>query len=148
MNQRSKDTSLIAVALIAILGCGFGLGKQFAPRKPANGGPPKVALADLEEGAFAELKKALALTADQEDSIRSEIAGTKDEILATRKRAMFEYHLHMLRLHDKIAPKLDDEQRRVLNINRKLLQTTIEKRFPKMLNNLPQPLGGGSESPE
>ena len=142
MKERSKDVLVIAVALIAILGCGFGLGKQFSPRRPVNSGPPSVAMDGFEQVTLSNMSAALKLTGEQEEAIRSAIASTKDEIQETRKRALFEYHLQMLRLHDKIAPELNDEQRKTLEKNRKLLQDTIEKQFPILLDSTPLSLGG------
>ena len=144
MNARTKDILLIAVALLAILGCGFGLGKQFTPQRPINPGPPSVAMEGFEQVTLSNMSAALDLTEEQQDAVRSAIAGTREEIHETRKRALFEYHLQMLRLHDKIAPTLTEEQRAVLEKNRRLLQDTIEKQFPILLDEHPLSLGGGS----
>ncbi len=138
MTPRRKDSLLIATAFVAILGAGFGLGNLLGPHRAAapESQPPIAPLESLEEETLAALRKALDLTPDQESRIRADIRRTSRAIHATRHRALFEYHRHMLDLHDQIAPGLTPRQQDILRKNRKKLQDTIENRFPDLLEHL------------
>ena len=137
MNAQSRDLSLIAIALIAILGCGFGLGSVFqAGRDTSPVEPAPVAPDQFEEVAFANLSAALELSPEQEDAIRSELRETSDEIHSARQDALLRYHLHLLDFHDRIGPKLKPAQRETLREYRELLQDTIESRFGSSLDDL------------
>lgn len=147
MKPPLKDSLLVGIALVAILGCGFGLGKRFAPKgKLIDPSPPKVELVDFEEETYATLLKELALSDEQATAIRADIEAAGEDIAESRKRAYFEYHLRILKLHDQIAPKLSPEQREILQKGRDSLQEVIEKRFPKMLDSVDESAGGGSHN--
>ena len=149
MNSRSRDVLLIVVALLAILGAGFGLGSLVANRRPAaNPLPPSVEVATLEDETLAALRKALNLKPEQEARLRPAVHDAAQRVLDTRSHALLEYHRHMLRLHDEIAPGLDPEQRKILLRNRQLLEDTIEKRFPMLLNDQDAPVTGVPDNPE
>lgn len=132
MNARSKELVLIGVALLAILGAGYGLGNLLNRDRPVEV-PPSVSLTSLEAETLAALREALSLTKEQELAIEPDLAATSEEILQVRKRALFEYHWKILELHDKLTPKLDPAQQEILQGNRKKLQETIERRFPNLL---------------
>ena len=138
MKSRTTELSIIAAALVAILGSGFGLGSAFAPRKltPPQAKPREVPMGDFEKIAFSNLQAALNLTPDQEAAIHSELSETSDRIREARCEALLKYHLHLLDLHDTIDPKLDPEQQETLRKNKRLLQDTIESSFKKSLDEL------------
>lgn len=138
---------LIAVALFAILGCGYGLGKRFAPSAvEVDPAPLVVEDATFEDLTLSKLSEALNLTEEQIASIRPEIEATNDKITASRKKALFEFYLHIRELHEKMGPKLDPEQQEKLKKSRDTLQKVIEKRFPSLLDELDSTTGGGSEN--
>ena len=145
MNPRTRDLLLIAMALLVILGCGFGLGHLVGSRGAAP--PPVVPVGSLEQETLESLRSALGLTPEQELLIRGDLQEVTREVFDSRERTVLEYHLHMVRLHDRIAPKLDQEQQEILMKNRERLQLTIEKRFSELLKELnPDESGtGGAE---
>lgn len=147
MKPPLKDTLLIGIALVAILGCGFGLGKRFAPKgKLIDPTPAQVELGDFEEETHATLLEELNLTDDQVEAIRADIESAGEDIAESRKRAYLEYHLRILKLHDEISPKLTPEQQKILQKGRDSLQEVIEKRFPKLLDSVDDSAGGGSKT--
>ena len=132
MSSRIRDLVLIATALIVILACGFGLGHMVGSRQVAS--PPVVPVGSLEQETLAALRAELGLTPAQEELIRGDLQAVIREVFDSRERTVLEYHLHMLRLHDRIAPKLDKKQQEILMKNRERLQLTIEKRFSNLLS--------------
>ncbi len=146
MNSRTRDLVLIATALIVILGCGFGLGHMVGSRQTAP--PPLVPVRSLEQETLASLRTALGLTPKQEELIRGDLQAVTREVFDSRERTVLEYHLHMVRLHDRIAPKLDKDQQEILMKNRELLQLTIEKRFSDLLDELESGKTDGKEGAE
>lgn len=141
MTTRQKDLFIIVIALLAILGCGYGLGSAFAPR-PAATLPPEVSLTAFEETTLSNLGAALRLTPEQEDAILSDLHETSDRIHRVRHEALLNYHLEILALHDRIAPRLAPEQLAILRRNRALLKDTIESRFGMSLDKDPAPAPG------
>jgi hypothetical protein len=141
--------TVITTALIVILACGYGLGHMVASRRGAEL-PPVVPVASLEEETLVSLRAALDLTPAQEELIRDDLRAVTGEVFDTRERAVLEYHLHMVRLHDRIAPKLDKRQQEILMKNRERLQLTIENRFSSLLRELNPDGGvpGGKEEAE
>ena len=147
MKSRSKDLLLIVVALVAILGCGYGLGKRFSPRS-IEVDPPSVAIANFEEVTLSNLSTSLELTPEEETAILSDIRATSDKIVETRKKALFEYHIEILQLHDAISDKLEPTKRASLAKSKESLQVVIEKRFPILLDQFRAKSGGGSHGSE
>ena len=146
MSSRNRDLVMIATALIVILGCGFGLGHLVGSRQEAA--PPVVPVRSLEQETLASLRSALDLTPAQEELIRGDLQAVVREVFDSRERTVLEYHLHMVRLHDRIAPKLDKKQQEILMKNRERLQLTIEKRFSNLLDELEAGKSGGKEDVE
>ena len=134
MNSRTRDLVLIATAMLVILGCGFGFGHRVGAR--GSGPPPEVPVGSLEEKTLVALRTELGLTPEQEELIRGDLQAVVRDVFDSRERTMLEYHLHMVRLHDRIAPKLDQKQQEILMKNRERLQLTIEKRFSNLLQEL------------
>ena len=134
MSSRTRDLILIATALLVVLGCGFGLGHIVSGRPSAP--PPLVPVRSLEQETLASLRHALDLRPEQEEAIRGDLQAVTREVFDSRERAVLEYHLHMVRLHDRIAPKLDKKQQEILMKNRERLKLTIEKRFSNVLDEL------------
>lgn len=149
MKSRSRDLLLIVVALLAILGAGFGLGSLVAKRTPvADPAPPSVEVDKLESETLAALQNSLGLTAEQEAEVRPAIRNTARKVLDTRQQALLDYHRHMLQLHDEIAPGLTPEQQKTLLRNRRLLEDTIDKRFSTLLSDEDAPAPGAPVNPE
>lgn len=149
MTTRSRDMVVIAVALFVILGCGFGIGSAFAPRRAEVAPPPpEVPVKNFERAAFTNLDAELDLTPEQEEAILSALAETSGEIHAARREALLRYHLAILKFHDRIESKLAPDQKEKLQKNRLLLQDTIEKRFGISLDEIESAPGGGSPDSE
>ena len=147
MKSPTKDLVLIAVALFAILGCGFGLGNAFAPRAvEIDPSPIEVELTEFKDLTLSKLSEMLELTPEQEKAILGDIEDTDGQMRKTRKRALLEAYLHIRELHDKIGPKLDPKQQETLKKSRDSLQKVIELRFPRLLGTVESATGGGSKT--
>ncbi|NNC88030.1 MAG: hypothetical protein HKN82_06160 [Akkermansiaceae bacterium] len=148
MSAALKDYVLITVAMVVILGCGFGLGHLVASRQaPAASPPPTVEVMTFEEETLASLRTALGLSPEQERLIRDDLRATAKEVFDTKERAMFEYHLLLLQFQDRIAPKLDPGQRKLLRKNGERLQLVIQQRFSD-LNTEAGPAQGNETNDE
>jgi hypothetical protein len=132
MKNVTRDLLAIVFSTAVVLGCGFAAGSHLAKRGAARqaAAPPTVALAELEGETLAALRRSLDLTPAQEPVIAPELAAFGADVFDTRERAMLEYHDHLLRLHDRLMPKLEPAQQEILRKNRARLQETIERRFP------------------
>jgi hypothetical protein len=144
----TKDATLILLALIAILGAGFGMGR-LAGRPPVTSAtPPSVTFDELETKTLLALRDTLDLTPEQEALLLPEVQANTEAVLATRERAVHDFHLQMLQLHDRLAPHLNPRQQEILQENRDKLQDSIDQRFSSLLNANPlDPLGAPDPTP-
>lgn len=141
-----SHTWLIALALAAVFaaGTGFAFILNAAREQPDEPPPPEleiVANATWVDTTLERLTSSLDLRPEQVDSIRSDIANAELDVENTRERAMLEYHLLLLKIHQDIAPKLDPDQQKKLEESAKALQLAIKKRFPSSVeeSNFPTP---------
>jgi|GEM_PF-1105282 len=143
----TKDAVLILLALLAILGCGFGMGR-LAGRPPTDSPPPpSVTFDELETKTLLSLRDTLDLTPEQETLLLPEIQANTEAILATRERAILDFHLQMLVLHDRLAPHLNPRQQDILHENRAKLQDSIDQRFSSLLETSSGPPSGEPAPP-
>ena len=144
MKSPAKDVVLVVVAFVIILGCGVGIGRKSAPAKVIDPSPIEVDISSFRDVTIANLNESLELSPEQIAEITAEIDKTSHDIAASRKEALFHYYLHILRLHDKILPKLEPEQQEKLKTSRDNLQKVIEKRFPSLLDTSESSASGGA----
>lgn len=148
MKTPVKDLVLILVALTVILGCGFTLGKRFAPPVEIDASPTEVEPSEFVELTLSKLSKTLDLTEDEKKAILDDIAHTDGEMEEIRKKALFQAYLRIRDLHDTIGPKLAPEKQEKLKKSRETLQKVIELRFPSLLDKVKSTTGGGSKTRE
>ncbi len=129
MNASTREILLIFLSLAVVLGTGFGAGRLLTQRQVADDAPPQVPLAELETETLSALRERLELRPDQEQAIAGDLKSFSQSVFDTREQAMLEYHKALLELHDRILPKLEGEQRDVLERNRRQLRETMERRF-------------------
>lgn len=140
---------LIVVALIVILGCGYGLGKRFAPASVAiDPNPEQVESSEFVDEVLSKLSESLDLSDEEKDAILPDIEKSNERMEEVQKRALFEAYLEIRDLHEKIGPKLSPEKQEKLKKSRETLQKVIELRFPSLLDKAESTTGGGSETRE
>ena len=135
-----SHTWLIVLALVAVFaaGTGFAFIINATRKQPADPPAPEleiVANATWVDTTLERLTAALDLRPDQVNSIRTDIVNAEYDVENTRERALLEYHLLLLKIHQDIAPKLDPAQQKKLEESAKTLQLTIKNRFPSALEN-------------
>ena len=126
-------TAALALVVIFAAGSGFAyLLTSAREKKESSENPPleTVASTSWVETTLDRLTESLDLKPDQVEMIRNDIESAGLEVADVRERAMLQYHLLLLRIHQDIAPKLDPEQKAKLEKSQKILQNTIEHRFP------------------
>lgn len=138
----TKDAVLIILALAAILGCGFGLGRLVGRPPTESPPPPSVTFDELETKTLLSLRETLDLTPEQEALLLPEIQANTEAVLATRERAILDFHLQMLGLHARLAPHLNPRQQEILRENKAKLQDSIDQRFSSLLETSPAPPSG------
>ena len=121
MKPTFKDYLSIALALLAIFLCGYGIGFLFGERKgrssvrPAPAPPAHTSsIAHWEEDVLAVIEKTIDLTPQQLDKVKAEIARSGARVRAAREGALDAYRLEMQTLNQRLAPHLTPEQRKKL----------------------------------
>lgn len=131
MKSRARDTLIILLAVATIYGSGHGFGYIVGSRSVHTTDSDGMAT-ETDQWAdmtLASLRSALDLTPKQVEAIRGDVGETADAIGDTRERALLEYHMLLLRLHDRIAPKMDETGQGRLRASQEKLQWEIDRRF-------------------
>jgi hypothetical protein len=84
-----------------------------------------------EETALTALTAALQLTPDQQAAVRPELAVAANQIHQARTTALHAYHTALIDLIDRIAPRLDEHQKNLLDKDRKNLQYSILRKLER-----------------
>jgi hypothetical protein len=121
MKSTLRDYLTTTVAILVVFACGYGIGHQVGLRPPAMV-PSTVPVPNWEASVFERLDSELGLSEAQQESIRGEVAksaGRIDEIKGGTREAV---RRELLELHSRIAPFLDEGQRRRLGKSHEALQ--------------------------
>jgi hypothetical protein len=117
MKPTFKDYLSIALALLAIFLCGYGIGFLLGERKglqtapsPASAPAPTKSLPDWEERTLETLQKTIELTPAQLEKVKAEIAASTPRIHAARETALGAYRAELAALHARLQPLLTPEQ--------------------------------------
>ena len=132
MKSKTRDILVILVAVTAIYASGHGFGYIVGSK---SGHSPTGEVPETRAGAWAEatmesLRSSLDLTPEQIELIRGDVEETAGAIGETRQRALLECHMLLLRLHDRITPKVDAPRQRLLRVSQEKLRTAIGEKFP------------------
>ncbi len=138
MTDRLKDYWHIGAALLVIFvagnAFGFVLGKGRGSPQPR---PPvaEVAQDGWSESTLDRLRESLALEPEQLESLRPAVERAAGKVRETRERALLDYHVLLLNLHDEIEPLLADEaQLAELRRSRATLVGEVQRRFSALLD--------------
>ncbi|MGJ8695846.1 MAG: hypothetical protein ACSHYF_05970 [Verrucomicrobiaceae bacterium] len=136
MKPSLRDYLTILMALLAIFLCGYGVGYLLGEKKGRDLSPPLALAGNSDEDAATwegrtvdRLNNFLALTDSQREKVESEVKTTSREIQISRDQAVEDYYLHLLDLHDRLLPHLDEQQQAKIKKDRKSLQRAINSRF-------------------
>jgi hypothetical protein len=119
MKPTIKDYLSIALALLAIFLCGYGIGFLLGERKGLQTAPspasasapaPTKSLPDWEERTLETLQKTIELTPAQLEKVKAEIAASSSRIHAARETALGAYRAELTALHARLQPLLTPEQ--------------------------------------
>ena len=119
MKPTFKDYLSIALALLAIFLCGYGIGFLFGERKgratipPPPPAPPAQtsSIAHWEEDVLKVIQESIELTPVQLQKVRAEITQSAERVRSARKDALSIYRTEMRALNERLAPHLTPEQR-------------------------------------
>jgi len=138
MKPKLTDYLIILMALSAIFLCGYGVGhlvggksareQQTAVTLPAPDGKNN---SNWEKRMFERLDTLLEFTPAQQENVRREVARTSTEIRSSRDKAMKDYYLHLLILHQRLPAHLNDGQNNKIEKITKSLQENLPLRFPE-----------------
>ncbi len=132
MKSKARDTLIILLAVATIYGSGHGFGYIVGSRSLRSGETDGIMATEPDQWAdktLSSLRSALDLTPEQVDAIRDDVGETAAAIGDTRERALLEYHMLLLHLHDRIAPKVDETRQGRLRASQEKLQLEIDRRF-------------------
>ncbi len=115
MKPTFKDYLSIALALLAIFLCGYGIGFLFGERKGLRHAPPPppaptTSIAHWEENTLAVLQKTIELTPEQLAKVKAEIAASAATVRTARNGAFEAYRAELEELHQRLKPHLTPEQ--------------------------------------
>lgn len=117
MKPTFKDYLSIALALLAIFLCGYGLGFLFGERKGLRHAPPPPSrpaptssIANWEKTTLATLEKRIELTPAQRAMVQAEIATSAARVRSAREEALAIYQAELAALHQRLRPHLTTEQ--------------------------------------
>lgn len=139
-SKKSRDLVLIVMSFLLIFGCGFAASHVLTSRSSRQPGPI-VTDTEWESSTLKTLQQKLKITPEQERAVLEVLKNTQNDLNDTRERAVLEYHLHLLKSHDQLAPHLNLEQQTLMLKSRGELETLIRKKFPHLLeeNQLANP---------
>jgi len=112
----------IALALLAIFLCGYGIGFLFGERKGMRSVPESPtqpptqtsSIANWEETTLALIQKSIELTPEQLVLVKAEIAKSAARVRAAREDAFDAYRRESRALNERLQPHLTPEQRNSL----------------------------------
>lgn len=126
----------IFLALATIFGCGCGVGFLLGKKDQRSQTPPFVLSDTSREDAsnwnhrtLERLIRFLELTDEQKAMAAKEIKTSSDAIQKDRAHTVESYYHHLLELHTRLIPQLNDTQQKKLQKDQKSLQLAIDLRF-------------------
>jgi hypothetical protein len=126
----------IALALVAIFLSGQAIGWMLAThRSEGRSTPPSADSDQWTREMLARLRSDLELTDAQVKAIEPRLRETSQQIQQERDRAMFQIHLHLVKLHDDLAPSVTPEQKIKLDRSRQNLIELMKRKFPHFLRD-------------
>lgn len=138
MKPKRSDYLIILASLVAIFvsgaAVGYVLGKKQASRPvPTSHRDPGGAetAANWEARTLERLQAELSLDDTQSKQVSEEIRKTFLEIRGSKDKVLEEYYRHLLDLHDRILPHLDETQKARLLRDRNQLERVMKERFGK-----------------
>lgn len=127
MKPTLKDYLSIALALLAIFLCGYGIGFMFGERKgqkkplstPPPAAPIKAAtISAWEETTLAEIQRSVDLSPEQLEEVKAEIAKSVPSLQAARREAVATYQdvstIELRALTERLKAHLTPEQHQKL----------------------------------
>lgn len=137
MKPKLRDYLTIGMALLSILLCGYGVGFLVGDKKgrqnatiitlPASTGKEQKGL--WVERTLAKFDRELQLTPDQQKFAAAEIAKTYDDIRKSRQSALRQYSSHIVDLHTRLLPNLDEDQKETVEKQQNRIQETLDLGF-------------------
>jgi selenocysteine lyase/cysteine desulfurase len=136
MKPKLRDYLTILMALLAIFLCGYGVGFLLGEKKGLNQSAPLTLVgrssedaSSWEKSTLQRISESLKLTDEQQNLVSNEVQITSEKIQLSRDQAFEDYYLHLLELHERLLPHLNEEQQEKIKKDQKSLQRAINSRF-------------------
>ncbi|MDB4265306.1 hypothetical protein N9891_01005 [bacterium] len=131
MNLRPRDYITIGMALLAILFCGYGIGFLLGEKKGRQSTLTISTPTSQDKKSpwvrrtLAKFDDELELTPSQRKLVETEIEKTYDEIQKSRIQALRHYSTHIVDLHTRLLPHLDEAQQETVDELRQRLNDAL-----------------------
>lgn len=134
MTKRFRDTLTIGMALLTILLCGYAVGFLLGEKKGRQTSA-KISLsapgtndkkAPWVERTLTKFDRELSLTAQQQKAATTEIEKTYDAFRESRSQALRQYSSHIIALYSRLLPHLDDLQKKTVQEQHDILQSSLD----------------------
>ncbi|MDB4520043.1 hypothetical protein N9118_10860 [Akkermansiaceae bacterium] len=136
MKPKFRDYLTILMALLAIFLCGYGVGFLLGTKKNRKQPAPLILVgrsaedaSSWEESTLLRIVSSLKLTEEQRNLVSNEVQITSEKIQISRDEAFGNYYLHLLELHERLLPHLNEQQQEEIKKDQKSLQRAINSRF-------------------
>lgn len=136
MKPSLRDYLTITMALLAIFLCGYGVGFLLGEKNGREQSSPFTLAGNSDQNAndwegrtLKRLSALLELSEDQKKNVAYEVGLTSGGIQQSREKTVEDYYRHLLDLHDRLLPHLNDDQQEKIKKDRKSLQLAIDLRF-------------------
>ncbi|MDA7930617.1 hypothetical protein N9B34_00060 [Akkermansiaceae bacterium] len=136
MKPKFRDYLTILMALLAIFLCGYGVGFLLGTKKDRKQPAPLILVgrsaedaSSWEESTLLRIVLSLKLTEEQRNLVSNEVQITSEKIQISRDEAFADYYLHLLELHERLLPHLNEQQQEEIKKDQKSLQRAINSRF-------------------
>ena len=136
MKPKFRDYLTILMALLAIFLCGYGVGFLLGTKKNRKQPAPLILVgrsaedaSSWEESTLLRIVSSLKLTEEQRNLVSNEVQITSEKIQISRDKAFGDYYLHLLELHERLLPHLNEQQQEEIKKDQKSLQRAIKSRF-------------------
>lgn len=135
MKPKFRDYLTILMALLAIFLCGYGVGFLLGTKDRKQPAPLLLVgrsaedASSWEESTLLRIVSSLKLTEEQRNLVSNEVQITSEKIQISRDKAFEDYYLHLLELHERLLPHLNEQQQEEIKKDQKSLQRAIKSRF-------------------
>lgn len=144
MKRLLQHYGILGLSLLTLFASGICIGRFTSNRQAIDPSPAAATTGVIDAAAWSatasqHLTSDLQLTADQQAKVHQELEPVAEAMRSDQERTLFQMHLRLLLLHDKLAAhgSLDTTQLQRLGTSRAKLKSLIIQKFPRMVRENP-----------